>query len=56
GLDGALHVEKRERSGQFLHPVSNSVGRPVGNCFPGSQLPLLVDHRGPGQRCGRLSS
>lgn len=49
GLDGALHVAKRERSGQFLYPIPDSAGRPVGNRLPGSQLPLLVDHRGPGQ-------
>ncbi len=56
GLDGALHVAKRERSGQFLYPIPDSAGRPVGNRLPGSQLPLLVDHRGPGQWCGWLTS
>ncbi len=40
---------KAERSGQFLYPIPDRAGRPVGNRLPGSQLPLLVGHRGPGQ-------
>ncbi len=56
GLDGSLHVEKRERSRQFLYPIPDRAGRPVGNRLPGSQLPLLVGHRGPGQWCGWLRS
>lgn len=56
GLDGALHVEERERSGQFLYPVPDSAWRPIGNRLPRSQLPLPVYHRRPGQWCGWLRS
>lgn len=56
GLDGALHVEERERSGQFLYPVLDGTWRPVGNRLPSSQLPLPVYHRRPRQWCGWLRS
>lgn len=49
GLDGALHVEERERSGQFLYSVLDGTWRPVGNRLPSSQLPLPVYHRRPRQ-------
>ena len=53
-LDGALHVAERQRPRQFFHPLPDRSGWPVGHCPAGSQLPLPVAHRRPGQRRGRL--